>query len=305
LTPALLTEYEHQARLDLQHPKKRRQSLTSLLPSSLPSSLRLFNSLLYTSRYFTSKSLSLLFSSFPVSSLHTIDHFTLSFATYFHGYSLHSLYQLTPFFAPTILLLRSVEKKVTIGVFIDDSISPPRREVRGKGKGGIFRLDEETCRWYGTATERIRREHQESLRRRSDGEGGEVSEGDELLATATEGGGAGNDSQSKGGTGGGSGRDVLKDIFYQYCVSQHDALIFGGSLEHGSNAIRICGDLRTCSCGPSDTYENPCLVPEETDPFIIGEFPFPLCLSLALPLNALSLSLSLRGCGGLLWTHCC
>jgi hypothetical protein len=306
LTAADLPDFEAQAKLDLQHPLKRRQSLTGILSDSLPTSLRLFNSLLYTSRYFTTNSLSLLFSSLPLSSLQSVDHFTLSFATYHHGYSLHSLYKLTAHYSPTILLLRSLESKVVIGVYLDDTISPPGNQMRGKGKGGVFRLDEQKCIWYGTATEKLRKENEkeycELQRRRLS-----IDEVSEIQTTETE------DENSKLSAEMTSvatdGEKVprlqvdpndMDDIYYQYCISQLDALIFGGSAEHGTNAIRICSDLRTCSAGPSDTYQNLPLVPEESDPFLIGQFN-PHSLLLSSP--SLTFTLSTRGCGSVLRSH--
>lgn len=167
-----------------------------------------------------------------------------------------------------------------IGVYLDDTISPPGNEMRGKGKGGVFRLDEEKCIWYGAATESFRRqnekensEEQERQVSSDDMTENQITETEDnskptatTTMTAVE-----NDDQvpseviPKG----------LDDIYFQYCISQLDALIFGGSVEHGTNAIRICSDLRTCSCGPSDTYQNLPLVPEETDPFLIGQSSFP------------------------------
>ena len=271
LTAADLPEYEAQARIDLQNPLKRRQSLSAVISDSLPASLRIFNSLLYTSRYFTTNSLSLLFSSFPLTTLQSIDNFTLSFATYHHGFSLHSLYQLTSYNSPIILLLRSLEKKVVIGVYLDDSISPPGYEMRGKGKGGVFRLDEKKCIWYGTATESFRKRNEklysEFNERQRDIDTSETqgTETEDMTAEATI---AAQDQAPP------QNLKDLDDIYFQYCVAQLNALVFGGSLQHGTNAIRICSDLRTCSCGPSDTYQNPSLVPEEGDPFLIGQFSF-------------------------------
>lgn len=285
LTAADLPEYEAQARIDLQNPLKRRQSLTAVISDSLPSSLRIFNSLLYTSRYFTTNSLSLLFSSFPLTALQSVDNFALSFATYHHGFSLHSLYQLTSYNSPIILLLRSLEKKVVIGVYLDDSISPPGNEMRGKGKGGVFRLDEKKCIWYGTTTE--------SFRKRNEKLYSELNERQSNIGTSETQGTETEDMTAEAVQDQAAPRNLkdLDDIYFQYCVAQLNALVFGGSLEHGTNAIRICSDLRTCSCGPSDTYQNPSLVPEESDPFLIGQLSFFFLSSLLMDLY--------RGCGSI------
>jgi hypothetical protein len=62
----------------------------------------------------------------------------------------------------------------------------------------------------------------------------------------------------------------------QFAMFTSEFILIGGSALHGTNAIRIDSELKTCSCGPSDTYHNPPLLPEELiQPFIIGHLPFP------------------------------
>jgi hypothetical protein len=46
-------------------------------------------------------------------------------------------------------------------------------------------------------------------------------------------------------------------------VSCRDYIAIGAAAALGTNALRLDGDLRFCSSGPSDTFQNPCLVPEE------------------------------------------
>ena len=59
----------------------------------------------------------------------------------------------------------------------------------------------------------------------------------------------------------------------QFIVASHDYLAIGGGSAEGSNALRIDADLATCFAGPSDTFANPPLAPEEvTQPFMIGIF---------------------------------
>jgi hypothetical protein len=48
----------------------------------------------------------------------------------------------------------------------------------------------------------------------------------------------------------------------QFAVCSHDFLLFGGDAAHGTNAIYIDQDLKTCVSGRSETYANPPLVPE-------------------------------------------
>lgn len=57
---------------------------------------------------------------------------------------------------------------------------------------------------------------------------------------------------------------------FAHCTSTY--LAFGGSEKHCTNAIRIDSDLLSGSTGPSDTYDNPVLVPEErANPFRMGD----------------------------------
>lgn len=52
----------------------------------------------------------------------------------------------------------------------------------------------------------------------------------------------------------------------QFALCAPEYMAFGGSEKHGTNAIRLESDLSVCSTGHSDTYRNPCLVPEEKGP---------------------------------------
>lgn len=46
-------------------------------------------------------------------------------------------------------------------------------------------------------------------------------------------------------------------------VSCRDYIAIGAAAALGTNALRLDSDLRFCSSGPSDTFQNPCLAPEE------------------------------------------
>lgn len=64
--------------------------------------------------------------------------------------------------------------------------------------------------------------------------------------------------------------DVSTTSQFAHCTN--DYLAFGGSQEFCTNAIRIDSDLLSGSTGPSDTYDNPTLVPEEkNNPFRVGD----------------------------------
>jgi len=57
----------------------------------------------------------------------------------------------------------------------------------------------------------------------------------------------------------------------QFLVATREYISFGASHEHGTNALRLDGDLLTCSSGPSDTYHNLSLTPDEDGPFQVRD----------------------------------
>jgi len=65
---------------------------------------------------------------------------------------------------------------------------------------------------------------------------------------------------------------TLSAAHAQFALCATDYIIVGGSAFHGTNALRIDSELKTCYSGPSDTYGNPPLAPEERiQPFVIGD----------------------------------
>lgn len=50
----------------------------------------------------------------------------------------------------------------------------------------------------------------------------------------------------------------------QFALCSPSYMAFGGSEKYGTNGLRLDNDLASCSCGHSDTYNNPPLVPEES-----------------------------------------
>jgi hypothetical protein len=58
----------------------------------------------------------------------------------------------------------------------------------------------------------------------------------------------------------------------EYAYANMEYIAFGGSSIEGSNAIRLSNDLSSCSCGPSDTYNNPRLVDTDLpDPLKVSD----------------------------------
>lgn len=69
----------------------------------------------------------------------------------------------------------------------------------------------------------------------------------------------------------------------QFAVCSIHYIIFGGSSKEGTNALRIDEDLKTCFCGPSDTFDNePLLMEEPLQPFIVGKQDLTVCFILCL-----------------------
>lgn len=117
-------------------------------------------------------------------------------------------------------------------------VSPPSKDVRGDGLTFVFRLD-------GNATVAYRWTQHVS------GDGSVVQGGHVATDSAT--------------------RTSLSTVD-QFIVAAHGYLAVGGGSAEGSNALRLDEDLSTCFAGPSDTFRNPPLAPEEQlQPFSIGE----------------------------------
>ena len=130
-----------------------------------------------------------------------------------------------------------------------EPISPPSQEVRGDGRTFVFRLDGEDSaayRWSGTTSS----------------------------TTDTD-----TDCTSNN-TGSNKTRSELEkeSTVNQFVVAGHDYLAVGAGQALGSNALRIDADLASCYAGPSDTFANPPLAPEELmQPFMIGKLSFRGC----------------------------
>mmetsp|Transcript_3097 Transcript_3097/g.4765 ORF Transcript_3097/g.4765 Transcript_3097/m.4765 type:complete len:323 (-) Transcript_3097:247-1215(-) len=66
---------------------------------------------------------------------------------------------------------------------------------------------------------------------------------------------------------------VNKKCQNQFVVSSREYIAFGASAEHGTNALRLDGDLRTCDSGFSDTFQSDPLAPEEAaEGGVLGPF---------------------------------
>ena len=59
-----------------------------------------------------------------------------------------------------------------------------------------------------------------------------------------------------------SKKQMEEPTLHQFAVCSTEFIMFGGDAAHGTNAIYLDQDLKTCVSGRSDTYDNPSLVPE-------------------------------------------
>jgi hypothetical protein len=185
--------------------------------------------------------------------VYSADDFNLCYSTYRDGWSLDTLYALTAHKAPCIIVLRSLEQRAVLGAFLPVAISPPSQRVRGDGRTFVFRLDGQNAQCYKW-----------THRSRQQGAAGAGS----VPVT----GAAASGPETETGT---EKDDIISGealAHQQFAVCSINYLIIGGSAVHGTNALRLDSDLRSCFCGPSDTFENEPLVPEEeTQPFAVGE----------------------------------
>ena len=165
--------------------------------------------------------------------MYSASNFRLCFSTHRDGWSLDTLYALTARRFPCVLLVRSLETRALVGAFLPVPVSPPSPRVRGDGRTFIFRLDGSSAKCYGW-------KHRERANDAPDGP---------------------------------SDMDLAADLAHQqFAVCSSAFIIIGGSAKHGTNALRIDSDLKTCYCGPSDTFDNDPLVPEElSQPFTVGK----------------------------------
>lgn len=59
-----------------------------------------------------------------------------------------------------------------------------------------------------------------------------------------------------------SKKQMEDPVLHQFAVCSTEFIMFGGDAAHGTNAIFLDQDLKTCVSGRSDTYDNPSLVSE-------------------------------------------
>jgi hypothetical protein len=185
--------------------------------------------------------------------------FALVFSTHRDGWNLDTLFKRTLNMSPCIIVIKSLQQNGIVGAYIPVPISPPTDSIRGNGTAFVFRLTRDKCdafKWL--------QDYDQSLSSRASGDSEDCRNRSSGSATSQ-----------------------------QFAMFTSEFILIGGSALHGTNAIRIDSELKTCSCGPSDTYHNPPLLPEELiQPFIIGQSftPLPSILpilsSLSLPLPA-------------------
>lgn len=203
--------------------------------------------------------------------------FELKFATYLDGWNLNTLYSLVEGCSPCVILIKSVEIEAVVGVYISSAISPPSSHTRGDGSCFCFRLDgpDGACYRWALINHQyagITLPSPTGLETKTSSLSTDSSPSPPSVQSPTSGG---DTSSSKSR----HSMHLLESniylgsaTFHQFAHCTVDYMAFGGSNKHGTNAIRLTSDLMLCSCGHSDTYNNPSLTPDEpTDPWYVAE----------------------------------
>jgi hypothetical protein len=148
------------------------------------------------------------------------ERFELAFSSSLHGYNMETMYSLCEKKKPCIVLVQGSSSDVIVGAYLSNFISPPSHMIRGDGLTICFKLsaDGSIChRWIGLkAVDKLEAVDQPS----------NVNS----LSSA----------------------ELVK---VQYAVFDRNYFAFGGSLAHGSNALRV-DEMKSCTCGYSDTFDN-------------------------------------------------
>jgi hypothetical protein len=179
----------------------------------------------------------------------------LVFSTARNGWDLSTLYEKTQGIQPCVVVVKALGSKGIVGAFVTASLAPPSLRPRGDGQCFCFRLD---------TREHLQELSAEQLMDIED----ETSHNDfdpqfEPAKYAW----AGLAQADGNGNGNGSGRSDRRlspgaagpgpsSTLTQFAVCAPNFLSFGGSAAHGTNALRLDDDLKTCHSGPSDTYGN-------------------------------------------------
>lgn len=167
--------------------------------------------------------------------------FKLVFSTHRDGWNLDTLFKRTINMSPCIILIKSLQQSGIVGAYIPVPISPPTDSVRGNGTAFVFRLTREKCEAYRWNSDNNNNNNINGISNNNDTHQNVTISSHEMASV-------------------------------QFAIFTSENILIGGSALYGTNAIRIDSELKTCYCGPSDTYHNPPLLPEELiQPFIIGE----------------------------------
>jgi hypothetical protein len=215
-----------------------------------------------------------------------LEGFQLKFATYLNGWSLNSLYSLVEGCSPCLLLIKSVEVEAVVGVYISTPLTPPSSRPKGDGSSFCFRLDgpDGACyRWAlinhqylgGSSTLPLVGQQQTV---------GVTSSPPSISSASVSPASSSPSPASSSSTTPPSAQTRLSikllepntslssSTFHQFAHCTVDYMAFGGSHTHGTNALRVTSDLMLCSCGHSDTFNNPSLTPDEpNEPWYVAE----------------------------------
>lgn len=222
------------------------------------------------------------------------DGLEIVFATHSHGWDLHTMYTLSHGLSPCLLvvsLLPPFEDTILCGFINTPLVSDGRA---GNDNSSLVKGDphkvvgdhltfvcalrrsgtphsSSTCSGssckYACAEALRGQPAPQTDRRKSASEDADlagvmrtIAEATTAAAAAANEGCSGGGNSSGNSSGNGSVLGERQAALRQFCVAAPTHLSFGASHAFGCNALRLSGDLRTCSTGFSDTFDSPPLV---------------------------------------------
>ena len=159
--------------------------------------------------------------------------FDLLFSAAVDGYNLQTLYAKVAECSDLLVLVKSLSANQTIvGAYCDASFARPSRSARGSLNTFVFTVGGVDSMSSGAVYVAV---------------GDEKEKTGEDAAVAHSGGGADAELLAENNARlAAEARLRQRSTRLQYCVAAPEYLCFGASSEHGTNALRIDGELRTC-----------------------------------------------------------
>lgn len=182
---------------------------------------------------------------FLLKGLPRVHEWQLMYASYRDGWSMSTFFLNCRPAMSSFIVIRSLKIKAVIGCYFTGKIVP--NTSTGDGHSLCFRLDGNNAilhHWVGL-------HHPEEVHGTSTSKFTGDNNGNPLNVNSS----------------------TYKATLHQFMHFGMDYFTLGGSEEHGTNAIRVSGDLRHCSTGYSDTFGNLPLIPwdMEASPFEVSD----------------------------------